>query len=219
MAFWLTNFILQHHFYVFFVVSVAYYNNLFILVQFLTLLKEGAEVHASERTDKEAALTKTVDTMVLSEESADVPSVDRSETYEYETKCREKFSNTETKIASEVSEKHYQAPKRTTSEVSTEVKAPIKSRSLEVPVEEGRRISYEKKITVLYALLSACVADNSETGNKCSQVRNGYDARHRVALRLLATWLGVEWLKVVCLYKQFFFFASFLLFISCYLLL
>lgn len=163
---------------------------------FLTLLKEEPEVHSSKRTDKEAALTKTIDTMVLSEESADVSSVDRSETYEYETKCREKFSSTETKIASEVSEKHYEAPKRTTSEVSTEVKAPNESRSLEVPVEEGRRISYEKKITVLYALLSACVADNSETGIKCSQVRNGYDARHRVALRLLATWLGVEWLKV-----------------------
>ncbi|PRQ27139.1 putative alpha/Beta hydrolase [Rosa chinensis] len=161
---------------------------------FLTLLKEGAdEVASAEKTEKEVALTKTVDTMVRSEESADAHAVDRSENYEYEAKCREKFSNTETEIASEVSDKAYEAPKRTVSVISTEIKDPNESKRLEVPVEEGTRLSYEKKITVLYAILSACVADNSESGDK---VRNGYDARHRVALRLLATWLGVEWLKV-----------------------
>ncbi|KAM5565036.1 hypothetical protein ABKV19_019191 [Rosa sericea] len=161
---------------------------------FLTLLKEGAdEVASAEKTEKEVALTKTVDTMVRSEETADAHAVDRSENYEYEAKCREKFSDKETEIASEVSDKPYEAPKRTVSVISTEIKDPNESKRLEVPVEEGRRLSYEKKITVLYAILSACVADNSESGDK---VRNGYDARHRVALRLLATWLGVEWLKV-----------------------
>ncbi|XP_050367085.1 uncharacterized protein LOC126785435 [Argentina anserina] len=161
---------------------------------FLTLLKEEkAEVPSAETTEKEVALTKTVDTMVRSEESADARSVDPSDNYEYEAKCREKFSGTETEIASEVSDKDYEAPKRTVTVISTEMKDPNESKRLDVPVEEGRRLSYEKKITVLYVILSACVADNSESGDK---VRNGYDARHRVALRLLATWLGVEWLKV-----------------------
>ncbi|KAL6212852.1 hypothetical protein ACLB2K_018067 [Fragaria x ananassa] len=161
---------------------------------FLTLLKEEtAEVASAEKSEKEVALTKTVDTMVRSEESADAHLVDRSGNYEYEAKCREKFSDTETEIASEVADKPYEAPKRTVSVISTEIKDPTESKRLDVPVEEGRRLSYEKKITVLYVILSACVADSSVSGDK---VRNGYDARHRVALRLLATWLGVEWLKV-----------------------
>lgn len=59
-----------------------------------------------------------------------------------------------------------------------------------------------RKMVLLYALLSACVADKpvsqEEEDRKSSRFRKGYDARHRVALRLLATWLDVKWIKMVC---------------------
>lgn len=56
-----------------------------------------------------------------------------------------------------------------------------------------------RKMAVLYMLLSACVADvnMAEEGMGSPRVTKGYDARHRVALRLLATWLDVTWNKMV----------------------
>ncbi|KAL6906526.1 hypothetical protein ACP4OV_004127 [Aristida adscensionis] len=56
-----------------------------------------------------------------------------------------------------------------------------------------------RKMAVLYMLLSACVADVNmaeDDGVGSPRVRKGYDARHRVALRLLATWLDVKWNKM-----------------------
>ncbi|KAL6642836.1 hypothetical protein ACP70R_021017 [Stipagrostis hirtigluma subsp. patula] len=60
------------------------------------------------------------------------------------------------------------------------------------------RARNHRKMAVLYMLLSACVADvnMAEDGVGSPRVRKGYDARHRVALRLLATWLDVRWNKM-----------------------
>lgn len=62
----------------------------------------------------------------------------------------------------------------------------------------GRSKDY-RKMAVLYMLLSACVADVNmgEDGMGSPRIRKGYDARHRVALRLIATWLDVKWIKMV----------------------
>ncbi|CAL4912181.1 unnamed protein product [Urochloa decumbens] len=60
--------------------------------------------------------------------------------------------------------------------------------------------NHHRKMALLYALLSACVADKpvsqEEEDRKSSHFRKGYDARHRVALRLLAAWLDVKWIKM-----------------------
>lgn len=63
-------------------------------------------------------------------------------------------------------------------------------------MEEGKLITKQRKMAVLYELLAACVADIPEDEKKKSRLRRGYDARHRAALRLLATWLDITWLKV-----------------------
>ncbi|WVZ17953.1 hypothetical protein V8G54_005275 [Vigna mungo] len=63
--------------------------------------------------------------------------------------------------------------------------------TFEQSLEEATLIGYQKKVTVLYTLVAACVADTDKS-------RQGYDARHRVALRLLSVWLGVEWIEMVC---------------------
>jgi hypothetical protein len=66
------------------------------------------------------------------------------------------------------------------------------------PSGDGSSKDY-RKMAVLYMLLSACVADvnMAEDGTGSPRIRKGYDARHRVALRLLATWLDVKWIKMV----------------------
>lgn len=62
---------------------------------------------------------------------------------------------------------------------------------------EAEVMTKQRKIAVMHELLMACVSDipNSK-GVKAPKY--GYDARQRVALRLLALWLNIEWSKVVC---------------------
>ncbi|PWA49608.1 alpha/Beta hydrolase fold protein [Artemisia annua] len=62
--------------------------------------------------------------------------------------------------------------------------------------EEVKMLSYGRKVTVLYQLLSACLADIPEDDSKSKKRAKGYDARHRAALRLLSTWFGIKWIKM-----------------------
>ncbi|XP_071735305.1 uncharacterized protein [Rutidosis leptorrhynchoides] len=62
------------------------------------------------------------------------------------------------------------------------------------PIEEVKMLSYGRKITVLYELLSACLANTPEDEKSKSKRRGkGYDAHHRAALRLLTTWFNIKW--------------------------
>lgn len=67
----------------------------------------------------------------------------------------------------------------------------------EKPIEEVMTLRYERKLTVLYVLVSACLADTPEDKEKSIPLRKGYDARHRVALRRVAAWLDIKWIKMV----------------------
>ncbi|GJV77094.1 pol polyprotein [Tanacetum coccineum] len=49
--------------------------------------------------------------------------------------------------------------------------------------EEVKMLSYGRKVTVLYQLLSACLADIPEDNSKSNKRAKGYDAQHRAALR------------------------------------
>lgn len=76
-------------------------------------------------------------------------------------------------------------------------------------LSEAKAVSEGRKVAVIYTLLAACVADPHEvTGATASTnvegvskgdiiVKAGYDARQRVALRLLVLWLDIDWTKVV----------------------
>ena len=171
----------------------------------MTLLSEASDGPCSEKSDKELALAKAVDAMVLSMESLPPSYEENNASREYEIKCREKYSNSETESISDVAGEPYENTQKTRSWTSSGEKASNEStgEACEKPVEEGTLISYQRKVTVLYMLLSACVAKNTEDEKRCSRLGKGYDARHRVALRLLATWLGVKWIKMVCLLELF----------------
>ncbi|EEF52664.1 conserved hypothetical protein [Ricinus communis] len=123
---------------------------------FLKLLSEESEGTCSERSDREIALTNTVNATAL--------------TLENSTASPEETENHQT----------------------------TQNGSSEKAIEERKLLSYQRKVTVLYELLSACIIDNDdELGEqKDFKQKKGYDARHRVALRLLATWLNVEWTEM-----------------------
>ncbi|KAK9948462.1 hypothetical protein M0R45_004035 [Rubus argutus] len=191
---------------------------------FLRLLAEegGADKDASENSDQELALSRAVDAMARSmEEDSESSKSKRKKQLEYEHECREKLSTAEVKQNTEAADAPLEnsQDKSPTDEVKQIIQAadvPVenqreirgnmvsvkdtvdasKSDLDEQPVEEVRMLSYQRKITVLYEILSACLADRREDNKKCTRRRKGYDARHRVALRLLATWLDVKWIKM-----------------------
>ncbi|XP_057435019.1 uncharacterized protein LOC130727787 isoform X2 [Lotus japonicus] len=165
------------------------------LGSFLKLLAEESDANSSERLDKEAALTKAVDAMTESMSTASIAESSSGESGGHEQKSQDYLCNT---TAPPVVEPHSDS-KTKDSESSAllpqqkQASTELENVTLEKPLEEASLISYQRKVTVLYALVSACVADTAEVDNKCCRSRQGYDARHRVSLRLIATWLGVKW--------------------------
>lgn len=168
--------------------------------QFLRLLAEDGSDSSSTNSDHELGLAKAIDGIAQDMET-DLESfkAKKEKHQEYENECREKLSTKETEMTSEATK---------TDEDASTVETKISSLGLdhkfqEEPTEEVRELSYQRKLTVLYELLSACLADIRDDDKKCARKRKGYDARHRVALRLLATWLDIKWIKVVCISKLY----------------
>ncbi|GMI78550.1 hypothetical protein like AT4G36210 [Hibiscus trionum] len=153
---------------------------------FLTLLSEKNDGVSSKIQEKELAFLKAVDATILRIESSLLVSEDSDRSCDYETKCRQRCGYPDTTAAAT-------GPSgRTTLNISNDEDVDGSgSRLSEKPIEEGKLISEERKLVILYELLSSCVVvDVSDDGPK------GYDARHRVALRLLAAWLNVKWIKM-----------------------
>lgn len=161
--------------------------------QYFKLLAEEGDASSKGRLEKEAELTNAVDSTEAGMKST---ADSLSGCHEQKTRSPKNAQDTELKLFAVGSE-----PDGETKESSTLL--PIEtqsSTSLEngKPLEEASIISYQRKVSVLYTLLSACVADTAEVDKKHRKSKQGYDARHRVSLRLLAAWLGVEWNEMVC---------------------
>lgn len=143
------------------------------ILQFLRIIFEEDGESSSDRLEQEHALAKAVDVMVMSLGSGAVP----------DEKIKEKSKDSMTSTSG-------------TAESAENLLGIDKLSLDDVPA------NHHRKMALLYALLSACVADKpvsqEEEDRKSSHFRKGYDARHRVALRLLATWLDVKWIKMVC---------------------
>ena len=63
---------------------------------------------------------------------------------------------------------------------------------------EAGLVNYQRKETLLFELLYACVADTPQCSNESPRLKKGYDARLLTASRLLAFWLDIKWIKMVC---------------------
>lgn len=165
---------------------------------FLRLLSEETE-ESSNNKDKELALAKGVDSMAAGIEASTMSQTKKDKQRKYEQERKEKCSVQEiSETPSTSAETEVIEALQETSAKAVCIEEPGHGSDYkfnEEPVEEERTLSYERKITVLYELVSASLANMSEDSKKSKQ-RKGYDARHRVALRLLATWLDVKWVKV-----------------------
>lgn len=174
---------------------------LFSCHQFLRLLGEESSDIPEEAADGERALANSVDAMSLSMESTPDYDSQREKQREYEHACREKFSTPDTKVDSKTNENSMLGENHEEEHGITSIveEAPVQSICVSngKPLEELEMLSYPRKVTVLYALLLACLADIPDGDHKSTRRRKGYDARHRVALKLVATWFDVKWIKMV----------------------
>lgn len=151
----------------------------------------------------ELALANGVDAMASSMERTSDNESKKEKRREYKHECEEKLSIADVKPKSDMENTNVEKYEEKSQKPSSIVGAHLKSvsGSDEKPVEEVSMLGYTRKVTILYELLSACLAQVPEDGKKTTRRRKGYDARHRVALRLLATWLNVRWIKVVHSFK------------------
>ncbi|XP_061351604.1 uncharacterized protein LOC133296598 isoform X2 [Gastrolobium bilobum] len=168
---------------------------------FLRFLSEEFDDGSSQSLDQELALSKAVDGIVLDmEENSESSKSKREKLHEYEHQCREKFSTADAQTNSEKVNTHLETQQETDTTPLLDCKDPhqgsVSSKNDERPIEEVMMLSDQRKVTVLYQLLSACLSDLGEDNEKYTRRRKGYDARHRAALRLLATWLDIKWKKM-----------------------
>ncbi|XP_004500958.1 uncharacterized protein [Cicer arietinum] len=155
------------------------------LRDFFKLLSEEGDAISTERLDKEAALANAIDAT----EAGMKKTADSScGGHEQKTRSKDDFCDIELKSSAVETEPHDEI--KESSALLPLEKQSSTAHDNEKPLEEAALISYQRKVTVLYTLLSACVADTAEVDSKS---RQGYDARHRVSLRLLAVWLGIKW--------------------------
>ncbi|KAE9607714.1 hypothetical protein Lal_00014126 [Lupinus albus] len=162
---------------------------------FLRLLSEEYDDGSSQRLDQELALLKAVDGILQGmEEDSESSKSKREKFHEYQHQYREKFAAPDVKPnAGTQPEGQTDNPFLDCEELN---QGSINSKIDEGPIEEVMMLSDQRKVTVLYELLSACLSDIGEDNKKYTRRRKGYDARNRVALRLLATWLDIKWTKM-----------------------
>ncbi|CAH9087119.1 unnamed protein product [Cuscuta epithymum] len=163
---------------------------------FLRLLSEEGLDDSSEALQIETALGNSIDAMASSMERTIDDESEKEKQLEYENECREKFSN----VKSEGENTHGESELETICQPPSNRHSHVEpiSGCDEKPATDVTMIPYHRKLTVLYELVSACLANTPDDSNKSAstQRKKGYDARHRVALRLLATWFDVKWVKV-----------------------
>ncbi|KAL0885790.1 hypothetical protein Bca101_009773 [Brassica carinata] len=170
---------------------------------FTRVLSEEASDASIEMVEQEMALAKAADAMVHSIRSSLSIDAKKEKHQEYENECREKYAVPEVKSKAvdkdKVKEESDAAAERKSLEAGVVIRDGSNRPEVvedDKSVDEVTLLSHQRKINVLYELLSACLPDKYQELKKCTRRRKGYDARHRVALRLLATWFNVEWIKV-----------------------
>lgn len=168
-------------------------------MQFLTLLSESSD-ESSQNSDQEIALSKAIDAILLSMEKNSEFSKSKDKHHEYAQERREKCSVPEVQSNIEAADKQ-NAQQETYDNVKNAIVLDngVECEVDDLPAKELSMLSYERKVAVLYELLSACMADIQEENKTSESSRKGYDARHRLTLRLLSSWFDLKWMTMVCM--------------------
>ncbi|KAK1304921.1 hypothetical protein QJS10_CPB11g00906 [Acorus calamus] len=133
---------------------------------FLRMIFEECNETSSERMDHALALAKSVDAMEMSLESTSAEPT-QEKICKYEQDCFERNPVSNARVAS----------------------------AAEALSSESSEVTKQDKPYEVEGVLDRST-DKHLKDKKHSTRRKGYDARHRVALRLLATWLDVKWSKL-----------------------
>ncbi|CAA6673675.1 unnamed protein product [Spirodela intermedia] len=167
---------------------------------FLRILFEESDETSAERLEQALALIKSVDAMEMSLKET-LSSVDgiSEEYFKYRQEYHKEVSPNMTNLREDEACKLSEAIQQLNCQklpVKDECLSQADGRCQENPFLQDTVKNNQQKVAVLYELLSACVADLPEDHNQQLRHRKGYDARLRVALRSLATWLNIKWKKM-----------------------
>ncbi|XP_047332229.1 probable lipase MIL1 isoform X2 [Impatiens glandulifera] len=160
---------------------------------FLSILSEESNDTSQEMKDTELELLKALEAMSETmEKTRDVQSeLERHQ--EYKNDCQQKY-RTNQECSSD--EGHGVLKGNDISSncemVRTEEAGSQSSKGDEKSLQEANQPSRQRKVTVLYELLSACLAPTADEDKNSTGHERGYDSRHRVALRLLASWFQIK---------------------------
>ncbi|CAL9154710.1 uncharacterized protein LOC103993236 isoform X1 [Musa acuminata AAA Group] len=175
---------------------------------YLRIIFEEDSESSSEKYEQELTLAEAVDAMAVSLEAACSSGGTSEEHHNYDKEYHDRAMTPKETHHNRDQEYHDRATLGSSSgsfDGISETSQTLEGRNSKVSfkVENGETTIIQdtpyyrqRRMVLLYELLSACVADTPQDNKKVSQFRKGYDARHRVALRLLATWLDVKWIKV-----------------------
>lgn len=169
------------------------------MLQHLRLLTEESDGTTAEVAERELALSKAVDAMVSNIEKSQEYYKNKKEKHRiYAHEWREKFlvheSMAETKEhLQKKEEKDCKSPR------AEQVPAASTNEVEEKTFEEAKMIGNQRKVSVIYELLSACLVDRLNDDKICEPLPKGYDARHRAVLRLMTTWFDIKWINMVCI--------------------
>ncbi|ONK58827.1 uncharacterized protein A4U43_C08F150 [Asparagus officinalis] len=159
-------------------------------VTFLKIISEEESESSSQRSNEERVLAETIDSMATKLQTAQAELSKKKHGNQYA-----RDSETMHKI-SEDTTGHSENLEVTNSKTAFKEEEEFNQSKNEYSIMGGVSVNYQRRMTLLFELLSACVADTPQESNGSPQLKKGYDARLRTALRLLATWLDVEWIKV-----------------------
>ncbi|KAD7117676.1 hypothetical protein E3N88_04944 [Mikania micrantha] len=163
---------------------------------FLRVLAEESDDPSTKMAEQELALSKAVEAMQSNISTSKEHYERKKEKHRlYAHEWREKFLVNESMAETK---KHLQKKeeKDCKSPWPEQVPAASTREVEEKTFEEAKMIGTRRKVVVLYELLSACLADTHAVDNKFKRSFEGYDARHRAALRLLTTWFDIKWIKM-----------------------
>ncbi|WOL05260.1 hypothetical protein Cni_G13987 [Canna indica] len=174
------------------------------IAEFLRMVFDCNET-SPERSDQEIYLAELVDSMVISLQAGHSPAQvtkkkqhevsDRGDDLSASAVTHETFDKT-SKIPNILGMKKLKAFFKGKEEMVHHPECIIDEQAWIMDVQ----VNYIKKLTFVFKLLSACLSDKpqdkEDSHEKKIPGRKGYDARYRVSLRLLAKWIGIEWIKV-----------------------
>ncbi|KAJ6840385.1 transmembrane and coiled-coil domain-containing protein 4-like [Iris pallida] len=182
---------------------------------FLRIISEEDSSSSSKRLEQELVLTEAVDSMASKLEASSTPAKATEEKrHEYQNlttldmmhkSSEDKFQPakelealTTLNMMHKSSEDKFQPAKNFEVPVLRRKEQSDKSNRVcnELSKLRGIPVKYQRKVTLLFELLSACLSVTPHDTGDRTPIRKGYDARHRTALRLLATWLDVKWIKM-----------------------